>query len=95
MKAVRELEVNIELPDGASLITGKLKTKVGQLPGRDARNAFVIWTDDSTKERVKVEWAISAPQGGQAVVTAVHQRAGTVRTVLDFDAAANETESDS
>jgi hypothetical protein len=85
MKVVRELEVDIVLPEGARLISGKKKTKVGQLSGRDDRQVFAIWSNDSTKERVKLEWVIYAPEGGQAKIKAVHPRAGTVRTTVDFD----------
>ena len=84
MKAVREVEVDIELPDGASLISGKLKTMVGQLSGRDDRRAYTIWTNDPTKNRAKIEWVIMAPAGGEAAIKASHQRAGTVRTTLNL-----------
>jgi murein tripeptide amidase MpaA len=85
MKVVRELEVDINLPEGAWLISGKKKTKLGQLSGRDDRQGFAIWSNDSTRERVKLEWMIHAPEGGQATIKAIHPRAGTVRTTVDFN----------
>ncbi|MCI0394686.1 MAG: M14 family metallopeptidase [Chloroflexi bacterium] len=85
MKAVRELEVDISLPEGARLLSGEMKAKVGQLAGRDDKGAVAFWAGDATRERAKVEWVVQAPQGGQATITAVHQRAGTVRVVVDLE----------
>jgi murein tripeptide amidase MpaA len=78
-KVVRELEVDIELPEGARLVSGELKTKLGQLSGRDGKGATSIWSSDATGERAKAEWVVEAPAGSEIVLTAVHQRAGTVR----------------
>jgi hypothetical protein len=85
MKVVRELEVDISLPEGAELVTGKKKTKVGQLKGRDGKSAITVWAGDATEERVKLEWVVRAPIGGEVTITAVHQRAGTVRTKVNMD----------
>jgi murein tripeptide amidase MpaA len=81
-KAVRELEVDLNLPEGAALVTGKPKTFAGQLQGRHETGAIAIWGGDATKERVKLEWVIRAPEGGEVEITAVHQRAGTVRASI-------------
>ena len=63
MTVVRELEVDIELPDGAKLLTGKLKTMLGQLTGRDHKSSTAIWSGDDTSDRAKVEWVIEAEPG--------------------------------
>lgn len=84
MKAVRELEVEISLPEGASLMTGQQKSRVGQLSGRDHIEATSVWGGDATKERVKIEWVVHAPLGGEVTFTAVHQRAGTVRAKVEL-----------
>jgi hypothetical protein len=73
------------LPDEAKLISGKQKTKSGQLSGRDDKYALSYWVSDPTKERAKVEWVIYAPNGGEVTITAVHQRAGTVRTTINLN----------
>ena len=78
-KAIRELEVDIALPEGARLVSGDLKTKLGQLSGRDGKGATSIWSSDATGERTKVEWVVEAPPDSEIVITAVHQRAGVVR----------------
>jgi murein tripeptide amidase MpaA len=84
-KVVRELEVDIALPDGAALVTGQLKTKLGQLAGRDQKPSAPFWTNDATADRTKVEWVITAEPGSVVEITAVHPRAGTVRSSVTLD----------
>ncbi len=79
MKATRELEVDIALPDGARLVTGQKKTMLGQLAGRDGQDSAPLWNDDATSERAKVEWVIEAEPGTEVEIVASHQRAGTIR----------------
>jgi hypothetical protein len=77
---VRELEVELDLPDGARLVGGELKTDAGQLQGRADKRSTTWWAnDESTSDLVKLEWVIDAPAGGEVGVDARHQRAGTVR----------------
>jgi hypothetical protein len=70
----------IELPEGATLETGKPREELGQLEGRAYKaSAPSGWIDfDPTEDRVKVEWVVRAPQGGKVTLTARHERAGTV-----------------
>ncbi|KAA3657689.1 MAG: carboxypeptidase [Chloroflexi bacterium] len=79
MKVVRELEVDIALPEGAKLVTGKEKTMLGQLEGRDGKWSMPIFSGDATAERAKVEWVIEAEPGSVVEITAIHPRAGTIR----------------
>ena len=81
-KVVRELEVDITLPDGAALVTGQLKTKLGQLAGRDQKPSAPLWPGDATSDRTKVEWVLTAEAGSVVEITAVHPRAGTVRSTV-------------
>jgi murein tripeptide amidase MpaA len=85
MKVVRDLEADITLPEGAKLIAGEAKTKLGQLAGRDNKSAIALWGGDATSERAKVEWVVQAPPGTEVEITAIHQRAGTVRTKVTLD----------
>jgi hypothetical protein len=79
-KAVRELEVELGLPDGARIVSGERVTKVGQLDGRVHKRTTLWWaTNDATTDRAKLEWVVDAPQGSELGITARHERAGTVR----------------
>ena len=88
-KAVRPLEVELTLPEGAELVAGELKTEAGQLSGRVHRRSVFWWGgDDSTADLTKLEWVIEASQGGELGIEARHQRAGTVRQVVSLDSGA-------
>ncbi len=84
-KAVRPLEVELTLPEGAELVAGERKTEAGQLQGRVHRRSVLWWGgDDSTADLIKLEWVIEAPEGGELGIEARHQRAGTVRRVVSL-----------
>ena len=79
-KLVRGVIAEIELPDGATLRTGKPREELGQLEGRAYKpSAANVWNADPTDDRAKVEWVVHAPQGGTVRLTARHERAGVVR----------------
>ncbi len=66
-------------------MSGQIKTKLGQLAGRDDKRAMTIWDGDATKERVEIEWVVGAQKVGNIDLTATHQRAGTVRTTVNLE----------
>jgi murein tripeptide amidase MpaA len=83
---VRGVVCEIELPEGATLETGRAREEVGQLEGRaDKPSAhFSYYTSDVTRDRAKVEWVVRAPRGGTVRMTARHERAGTMVTSLEL-----------
>lgn len=83
-KLVRPVVAELELPRGASLKTGKARDEHGQLAGRAYKGATPAgWSaGDPTEDRLKLEWIVHAPTGGELKVVVRHQRAGAVsRTV--------------
>jgi murein tripeptide amidase MpaA len=76
-KLVRPLEVELTLPDGATLVTGERRAEAGQLSGRALKNSS-MWGGDPTTDRTKVEWVVRAPAGSTLTITASHQRAGKI-----------------
>jgi hypothetical protein len=89
-KLVRGCLCEIELPEGVSLVTGKLREDLGQLEGRAYKpSAPHRRQADPTSDRALVEWIVYAPDSSTAVVvklTARHDRAGVVRTELTVTA---------
>jgi len=83
-KAVRPIEVELTLPEGAKLINGEKKTEVGQLDGRSDKRNLLSTYADVTSDRVKVEWVIAAPNGGALKIEARHQRAGVIRREVEL-----------
>jgi hypothetical protein len=85
-KAVRDLEVELELPEGARLVGGDVKTEVGQLRGRADKRSTTWWAnDESTRDLVKLEWVVEAPLGTEIKIEARHPRAGTVRRRITLE----------
>ncbi len=83
-KLVRGVVCEIELPDGASLETGRQREEIGHLEGRAYKPSAPSYASDTTEDRAKVEWVVSAPEGGTARITARHERAGVVRAEVEL-----------
>lgn len=87
-KIVRGVIAEISLPAGASLVTGMARVEGAQLEGRAYKASSPTgWSGkvaDETTERVKFEWVVHAPNGGELMLLARHDRAGTVRARLQF-----------
>ena len=82
-KAVRPIDVELELPDGARVATGKEREEAGQLDGRVERRNVMWWAvDHSTSDLAKLEWVVEAPAGSRIGVVARHERAGTAHAEL-------------
>jgi hypothetical protein len=84
-KAVRPLEVELQLPEGARLVSGEMTTEVGQLKGRVEKRSTTWWAnDESTNDLAKLEWVIEAPARSEVGIEARHSRAGTVRRRVEL-----------
>ena len=84
-KAVRPLEVELTLPDGARLAAGERLTEAGQLAGRVHKRSPLWWgNDESTSDRIKLEWVVEGPAGAEVGIEARHARAGTLRRVVQL-----------
>jgi hypothetical protein len=82
-KLVRGVVCEIELPEGATLETGKLREELRQLEGRAYKPTFAD-ADDVTEDRAKVEWVVRSAAGGTVKLTARHERAGVVVTEVEL-----------
>lgn len=83
-RKLRGVICEIELPEGAKLQTGKLRDDAGQLEGRAYKEAMPNTVQEGTQERLKVEWVVHAPRGGKVKLVARHERAGTVKAVVQL-----------
>ncbi|NTU82510.1 MAG: carboxypeptidase [Chloroflexales bacterium] len=84
VRAVRPIELALELPAGASLITGEVRHEIGQLEGRAHKRA--LWGGDYPSDNLhKLEWTVRAPAGGTLRITAASQRAGTARADVTLE----------
>jgi hypothetical protein len=81
-KLTRGVIAEITLPKGASLASGKQREELGELEGRAYKAVLADEADESTSERVKVEWVVKAKKGTKIKLIAKHARAGTVRVEI-------------
>ncbi|NJN14867.1 MAG: carboxypeptidase [Oscillochloris sp.] len=75
---VRPIEVRLELPEEAELVSGPAFQEIGQLEGR-ANKRGIFGGNFPTDNLKKLEWIVRAPQGGKATISASSNRAGTAR----------------
>jgi murein tripeptide amidase MpaA len=78
-RTTRGVIVEIDLPKGASLESGKMREELGELEGRAYKTVIPDESDESTSERVKVEWVVKGRKGMKVKLLAKHDRAGVVR----------------
>lgn len=78
-KISRGVIAEISLPKGAKLESGKLREELGELEGRAYKPVMVDESDESTSDRVKVEWVVKAKKGVKVKLSARHDRAGLVK----------------
>jgi murein tripeptide amidase MpaA len=85
-KQSRGVIAELELPPGAVLVSGQLRTLAGELEGRAYKHSLVsFWTDHTPMaDRVKLEWVVRAPAGTQVSVVVRHDKAGTVRAEISL-----------
>ncbi len=83
-KVTRGVIAEIYLPKGASLESGKLRETMGELEGRAYKPAFADEGDESTTDRMKVEWVVKAKKGSKVKFTAKHDRAGMVKVEIEL-----------
>ncbi|MCS6776448.1 MAG: M14 family metallopeptidase [Chloroherpetonaceae bacterium] len=84
-KVVRDVVVEITLPEGATLRSGKLRAECGQLEGRAYKGTSPYgWAADPTEQRLKAEWIVCGRPGDVIALTARHERAGVVRAAVSL-----------
>jgi murein tripeptide amidase MpaA len=78
----RGVIVDVGLPAGATLITGKTREVLGELEGRAYKHTLMsFWTDTSpTSDRAVFECVVKG--SGELKLTARHDKAGTVRATV-------------
>ena len=79
-RAVRPIEIILSLPATVSLISGQLKQEIGHLEGRS--NKALKKMAQGNDFRSHLEWVVKGKPGSEIEVTAVAERAGTVRSCL-------------
>ena len=77
-QAVRPTRVKLSIPEGVTLIGGELQQDIEHLEGRS--NKWFNSSAPGTDYRTHCSWVLKGKAGSVAIVEAVAERAGTVRT---------------
>jgi murein tripeptide amidase MpaA len=84
----RGVIAEIQLPEGATLLSGKARETMGELEGRAYKHTLMsFWTDTNpTADRAVMEWIIKVNSKGEGEVNIVakHEKAGTVRKQIQL-----------
>jgi murein tripeptide amidase MpaA len=86
-KTVRGTIMEIHLPAGAHLVSGKPRVEAGHLEGhapKASQQAFLP-NREITSDRAVAEWVVHAPAGTALALTASADRAGRVSTEVTLD----------
>ncbi|MDB5999610.1 MAG: carboxypeptidase [Rhizobacter sp.] len=86
-KTVRGVVFEIQLPEGATLVSGKPRFEGPQLEGHAPKGSLQGFAPqrDITGDRAVAEWVVNAPQGTALALSARADRAGTVRCEVTLD----------
>jgi murein tripeptide amidase MpaA len=78
-KSTRPVRVELELPEGALLSSGKHRQELGHLEGRSNKLEVASnFTESPTDNRARLEWVIQAPAGTELTLKILSERAGSI-----------------
>ncbi len=75
---MREIRVELELPEGIEIINGRQKEKLGHLEGRSNKLGSTFLLATPTDNRVRREWTLKASPGNNLQLHITSERAGSV-----------------
>lgn len=78
----KALKQKVTLPKDVSLECGKDREELGELEGRAYKTVIAEETEESTSDRLKVEWVVRGKKGSKIKLIAKHERAGVVRSIV-------------
>jgi murein tripeptide amidase MpaA len=85
--AARPVRVELELPAGAELLSGRSRVELGHLQGRSNRlEVTSLWESGYTDHRARAEWVIQARPGATLKLHILSDRAGNLHREVTFPA---------
>lgn len=82
-KAMRPVRIQLEIPDTATLIDGKLKLEPGHLEGRSNKlSVTALGAKSPTDNRTRAEWVVKAPVGCVLQLHILSDRAGVIHHAI-------------
>ena len=82
--AVRPIRVELELPEGVTLVQGKARLEMGHLAGRSNKFEFTqVEATSPTDNRARAEWVVSAKRKGQLSLNIYCPRGGNIKRKIE------------
>lgn len=75
-KAIRPVRVELELPEGVSLVSGRTRVELGHLEGRSRKFGQLTFSGSPTDNRARAEWVAAGPPGSAVGLRILSERAG-------------------
>jgi len=83
--ALRDVHVELEIPEGVEILNGRPKTHIGNLEGRSNKIGQIFITASPTDNRGRLEWTFKAEAGSEIKLSIISDRAGTIRKTVTFE----------
>ena len=85
-QATRPVRAELDLPEGARLVSGRRRVKLGHLEGRSNKlDVSSTWGASGTDNRARAEWVVSAPSGTELSLKVLSERAGTIQATVRLE----------
>lgn len=78
-QAARPVRVELDLPDGVTLVSGKQRTELGHLEGRSNKLSTAYYASSPTDNRAHSAWALQAFSGAMINLQVKSDRAGVLK----------------
>jgi len=77
-KLVRPVRVELDLPEGVEVLSGKRRSEMGHLEGR-SNKFYVMYGASPTDNRARLEWVVEGPKGARVGIRVLSERAGSLK----------------
>ena len=82
-KAARPVRVELELPEGVELISGREKRELGHLEGRSSKlSVSTVYASSPTDNRAWTEWVLRGAPGEEVKLHVLSDRAGSLHETV-------------
>ena len=76
--AMREVRVELKIPENANILNGQHKEKLGHLEGRSNKLGQTFMLATPTDNRARREWTLNASAGTKIQLAITSDRAGSI-----------------
>ena len=77
-KSIRPVRVELKLPEGVALVTGKWRTELEHLEGRSNKRGLFTRVGSPTDNRARAEWVLKGSAGSEVEIKVLSERAGVL-----------------